>query len=403
MSEGMHRTALVALGLMAVAAPAAAAQSYWWTPAQARALLAASSPLSLTDRHQVDAPQFALDFDLVSARRLRPSGRSKVIRGHRVWSRFAFRGLARDELTTRVVAVRFVLLARGPRRLALRSFRGPPANRFQPTLPIRAAFYYPWFPEAWHQRGIDPFAHFRPSLGYYDSREPQLVRRHIDALRYGRFDAGIYSWWGVGSRTDSRLASYLGSARQTRLRWAIYYEQEGYSNPPAARIAADLKYIRDSYGHKPAYLRIGGRLVVFVYHDAGETCETAERWRQANSKIHAFVVLAVFHGYRSCPAQPDGWHQYGVNFATGEDSQRGYSFSIMPGFWFAADSSPRFPRDLDRWRRNVQDMVASRAPFQLVISFNEWGEGTAVEGAGDWMSSSGYGAYLDVLHRFGAG
>src|SRR6185295_17738033 len=26
---------------------------------------------------------------------------------------------------------------------------------FQPRFPIRAAFYYPWFPEAWRQRGIE--------------------------------------------------------------------------------------------------------------------------------------------------------------------------------------------------------------------------------------------------------
>ena len=27
----------------------------------------------------------------------------------------------------------------------------------QPGFPIRAAFYYPWFPEAWRQSGLSPF------------------------------------------------------------------------------------------------------------------------------------------------------------------------------------------------------------------------------------------------------
>ena len=48
-------------------------------------------------------------------------------------------------------------------------------------------------------------------------------------------------------------------------------------------------------------------------------------------------------------------------------------------------------------------MIASGAPFQLVTTFNEWGEGTAVESAQEWASSSGYGAYLDALHDNGAG
>jgi hypothetical protein len=43
-------------------------------------------------------------------------------------------------------------------------------------------------------------------------------------------------------------------------------------------------------------------------------------------------------------------------------------------------------------------MVASNAPWQLVISFNEWPEGTSVESGGDWASPSGFGDYLDALH-----
>src|SRR5262249_14214635 len=59
-------------------------------------------------------------------------------------------------------------------------------------------------------------------------------------------------------------------------------------------------------------------------------------------------------------------------------------------------------RDLDRWKRNVRDMVASGADFQLVTTFNEWGEGTAVESALEWESASGFGTYLDALHANGA-
>jgi hypothetical protein len=43
-------------------------------------------------------------------------------------------------------------------------------------------------------------------------------------------------------------------------------------------------------------------------------------------------------------------------------------------------------------------MVDSPAQFHFVISFNEWGEGTAIESAVQWASPSGYGRYLDVLH-----
>jgi hypothetical protein len=49
----------------------------------------------------------------------------------------------------------------------------PAAQDSQPSFPIRAAFYYPWFPEAWNQQGFNRFTDYTPSLGFYDaSRQP---------------------------------------------------------------------------------------------------------------------------------------------------------------------------------------------------------------------------------------
>ncbi len=120
-----------------------------------------------------------------------------------------------------------------------------------------------------------------------------------------------------------------------------------------------------------------------------------DRWKQANT-VNAYLVLKVFLGYKTCANQPDGWHQYAPALAA--DSQPGYSYSISPGFWLRSESSPRLARDLARWNQNIRDMVASGAPWQLVTTFNEWGEGTAVESAFQWSSRSGFGEYLDVLH-----
>jgi hypothetical protein len=42
------------------------------------------------------------------------------------------------------------------------------AEDTQPSFPIRAAFYYPRFPEAWKQQSFNPFTNYNPSLGFYD-------------------------------------------------------------------------------------------------------------------------------------------------------------------------------------------------------------------------------------------
>jgi hypothetical protein len=261
--------------------------------------------------------------------------------------------------------------------------------------PLRAAFYYPWFPQAWSQEGIRPFTRFRPSLGLYDSGRRELIRRHIADMRYGRIAAGIASWWGRGTHTDARMPLLLGAAAGTGFTWAVYYEREGQENPGAAAIAADLAYLRRRYARSPSYLRRDGRFVVFVYAQPEDGCAMAERWRGARS-AGAYVVLKVFPGYERCASQPDGWHQYAP--AVAADSQPGHSFSISPGFNKAGEDGPRLARNLARWRRDVRAMARSGAPFQLITTYNEWGEGTAVESAASWASPSGHGAYLDALH-----
>ena len=275
----------------------------------------------------------------------------------------------------------------------------PPLPGSQPSFPIRAAFYYPWFPEAWKQSGLNPYTHYTPSLGFYDGSASATIHAHIAAMQYGGIEVGISSWWGVGTRSDTRLPPILANTAGSSFRWSIYYEGEAYGNPSVAQIASDLRHIHDHYAADASFFKVNGRFVVFVYQDGADGCATASRWAQANAGINAYIVLKVFAGYKTCADQPAGWHQYSP--AKAADSQPGYSYAIGPGFWLATQGTPVLARDLTRWAQNVRDMVASGAPFQLITTFNEWGEGTSVESATDWASASGYGAYLDLLHTNG--
>lgn len=265
------------------------------------------------------------------------------------------------------------------------------------TFPIRAAFYYPWFPQAWTQQGIFPYTNFNPSLGFYDLTDQAILKQQIAAMKYGKIQAGIASWWGQRTNTDNKMSAILQASVGTGFFWSIYYEPEGQSNPTVDQIQNDLIYIRDHYSNDPSYLKIGGRFVVFAYADPADNCAMADRWAQANT-VNAHIVLKVFSSYKTCASQPDGWHQYGP--AVAEDSQAGYSFSISPGFWKVGEVA-RLTRDLTRWIQNIHDMIASNAPWQLITTFNEWGEGSTVESAQEWSTAS-YGSFLDALHNDGA-
>ena len=299
-----------------------------------------------------------------------------------------------------VVAVDGAGNASTPSATATATPQAPPVADVQPALPIRAAFYYPWFPEAWSQNGIYPYTRYHPTAGLYDGSATSVIQDHVRAMTYGGIQAGIASWWGQNSKTDSRISTLLAATRTmgSPFRWALYYENESMGDPSAAQISSDLAYIAERYANDPAFLRVSGRPVIFVYADAADACGMADRWKQGNT-INAYVVLKVFPGYSTCASQPEGWHQYSP--AVAADSQAGRSYAISPGFYKADEPAARLGRDLTRFRQNVRDMIASKAPWQLVTTFNEWGEGTSVESADEWKTITGFGDYLDALHDNG--
>ena len=266
-----------------------------------------------------------------------------------------------------------------------------------PGTPLRGAFFYPWFSPnlggAWTQNGLSPYTHYHPTAGYYSSTDPALIAYETAGMRYAGLDFAISSWWGQGSREDQAFPAELESATGG-FKWTLYYEPEGTGDPSVSQIQSDLTYIASKYAASPAFLHVNGKPVLFVYADPSDGCPMVDRWRQANAG-RFYLVLKVFAGYRQCSAQPDSWHQYGPASAT--DSQPGYSYSVSPGFWKAGETAPRLARDLTRWQANPRSMVASGAPWQLITTWNEFGEGTAVEDAQEWSQPGIFGVYIEDM------
>jgi hypothetical protein len=266
----------------------------------------------------------------------------------------------------------------------------------------RGAFYYPWYPETWTVGGVHVGYH--PLLGYYNSSSRHVVDRHVRALNYANVDVAIASWFGPGSHRESTRIPLLLRRNASPLTWALYYECEGNPrqgsscrsggpSPSVEAIRNDLTYA-SQYTSSLSYKRVNGRPLIFVYAVGDSPCELVSRWKQAAPGW--FVVLKLSSGYRDCAQQPDGWHQYGPSTAT--QRHRGSSYVISPGFRRADRTGRVLSRSVRRWHRQVARMVASRERWQLITTFNEWGEGTAVEAAREWTSRSGYGKYLDALH-----
>ncbi len=270
----------------------------------------------------------------------------------------------------------------------------PPPVADQPEAPIAAAFLYPWFPQAWDQGGMYPFTRFTPSWGLYDSSDPAIIDRQVAGATNAGLEAFIASWWGPGHHTDSATMAILNripSSPNPDFRVAVYYEEEGQSDPSVGAILNDLDYLKGLFDQS-AYLRVDGKPVVFVWADGSDGPGMAARWADVEDRFggDVYIVLKVYPGFADDPNQPDSWHQYGPAVAYSQHLP--WSAVVSPGFWHANEDAPRLSRSPSRFLDDAQKMVNSGAFWQLVTSWNEWGEGTAVEPASEFGTT-----YLDLL------
>lgn len=268
------------------------------------------------------------------------------------------------------------------------------------TFPLRGYFYYAWYPETWAVGG-EPVK-YRPNLGsigegHYRSGDPIVVENHVKALDYGLADISIVSWWGPSDRLDrARITQLLDetSAQGSKIKWTVYYEDEKALDKSVEELVADLEYLKKWFAWHESWAHKNGKPLVFIWNES--QCEVADRWEKAAREAGWYVVLKLFGNHDDCKSQPDSWHQYGVS-----DNYLEYpsSFTIGPGFFKANADKPDHPRvSRKKFCTWVDEMNRSKRDWNLIVSFNEWGEGTAVESAVEWESKSGYGIYLDCLH-----
>jgi hypothetical protein len=293
------------------------------------------------------------------------------------------------------------------------SHTAPVALTVSAPAALRGAFYYPWFPETWAQQGQNPFTNYSPARGLY-STDAATVAAQVADMQYGGITVGIASWFGQGTITDKHWPALLQAARGTAFAWAPYYEPEGVTDPAPQKIANDLHYIRSTYGGAGSALASlpGKGMPVFVYNADDPTtakgCDTVDRWNQARQLLQqqfgesVYVDLKVFPGYATCAGTPgiDGWHQYGPASANQNlaHAPGDGSYAISPGYWksgAAYGTAPFLARDRARWQASIASMNASGAKWQLITTYNEWGEGTAIESSTGCRNPAPAGTYCD--------
>ena len=123
-----------------------------------------------------------------------------------------------------------------------------------------------------HWKDVDPARHaiasstHFPAKGAYDSYDPAVIDYHIDLAKEAGIDGFICTWWGQGTYDDQALKIVLERARQKHFQVSVYWETApGEGAAQVDRAVRDLMYVLQHYGSDPAFLKVDGKPVIFVY------------------------------------------------------------------------------------------------------------------------------------------
>jgi len=299
------------------------------------------------------------------------------------------------------------------------------------------AFYYSWYrlrevsnhKSHWNkinknEKEISDSAHY-PEGGPYDSTNPEIIEKHMKQAKEAGIDTFIVSWWGINSyETKEALPIILDKAQKYDITISLYYEDNEH-NSTEARIEhglKDLKFIYNEYAKHPAFLKVNGKPVLFIYKRAIHQMKWKEwaviinRLKKETNNNFSFMV-----DYQSSIASTifDGLHTYNlISVAQSKSLNKIESnlenrykeinnmaaknniistLTVIPGF----DSrkiggDTHIPRRNGKLYSTMWEKVLEINPDWVVItSWNEWHEGTEIE------PSLEYGdKYLELTKKY---
>lgn len=289
--------------------------------------------------------------------------------------------------------------------------------------------YYGWWGSGFHwNSGYDG----EPVLGEYNSRDPEVLRQHLQWLR----DAGInwisLSWWGRDSWSNETFEDHLLRADGIEdFRISILYESQKMLQQadgsyvtdfdiPGNRdqFVSDVDYLSNHYFHRDEYLRIDGKPVVYLYASSGFIGDFDRARREAEAQIgHELYLVGDFPFQKWPPGKARNLHQFdaianysafyqpweNINELVPEQPRRKYTEwllrtradddldfipTVSPGFDKTSHEDPESkelpilhesPADFAAWCRQTRGLMDPALNAVLVTSFNETHEGTQIE------------------------
>ncbi|HMA34567.1 MAG TPA: endo-1,3-alpha-glucanase family glycosylhydrolase [Chloroflexia bacterium] len=314
----------------------------------------------------------------------------------------------------RAVALLAVLLVLVTLPLGATPGRAAPPAQASDKLVL--AFYYMWYgPTSFGSGQMSD----RPAAPYI-SDHPDVIDRQVREAQAAGIDAFVSSWEGSGTEVDRNFGKLLDIAAAHNFKATIYFEtnfalQHG-------DVLSQLRLALGTYMGHPAFLRAGGKPVVFFWQPQALGGPAA--WQQVRQQIdpsHSQIwsvdttdpaYLDVFDSIHFFSAgkwnattdvsRVDAqWRGIVDAYNSAHGTARFWTPGVIPGWDESRVQPPRpnakvFPRDNGAlYAAGWQAAIASNPNWITITSYNEWFEGTQIE------PSASYGTrYLDLTRQY---
>lgn len=304
-------------------------------------------------------------------------------------------------------------------------------SSFSATHPLVLALYYPWYNVSTWESGVTADYPMLP----YESWERDAMERHIGWARGAGIDVLVSAWFGPrdNNPTESNLKTLLDVAQPAGVKMAILLETDsGDFFPTRGSLVDALKHAMSTHVNHPAYLRVDGRPVMFVWRPAAvfgtngarvnqRGAPTVAAWRALLDEVDPqrqaiwiaegedFATLDVFDGifpysiaWAGDPAGQLSSYGGRVRAYNGSNgTAKRWIATAMPGY-----DDTRIPGRgktfaVDRaggsyYERTFQGAIASQPDWVMISSFNEWLEGHQIEPAASYGTQ-----FLDMTRTLG--
>ncbi|GHT71782.1 endo-alpha-mannosidase [Bacteroidia bacterium] len=252
-------------------------------------------------------------------------------------------------------------------------------------------------------------SNYFPQMGTYSCTDTVTIRKHMGMLKQAGIGTIVLTWWDVHDFGYQSVPMIMDQAEKYDIKVCFHIEPFNGRNAETTR--QNIRTIVDAYGNHPAFYRMNGKPLFFIYDSY---LIPAEEWKTLllpsgditirNTPYDAVMIgLWVKKGEENFFKNSgfDGFYTYfgATGFTYGSTPQNWpylqkwanennkiFIPSVAPGYidtrirpW-----NEKTTRDRENGRyydQMFENAINSKVKYIGITSFNEWHEGTQIEPA----------------------